>query len=289
MPLTTTVEGLWALQALLGIESMPIALRLKPFIPSVHEDLVVETTAGPVPMQQTAEYLSLVQAGVIDAQGRVDDVVRDWMTVLGRPDRQVMLVVRRPAGEITDDDGVRTPAVHERVLVVCRHKRWMAMVARDGSEVVVDAVGESDDPATQVTLMSQPILAAFGEAPAADIEGINIPADLLQTTMERSAGHGREAILTAMGRLGLQPAQAEIVAAAARHDESAMAVVAVIDHGISSTVHDRVLTVADTEYGRVSMTTTMSVDGKKWMSIWPAHQAALAADLSDLLAAPRAA
>jgi hypothetical protein len=289
MPLTTTVEGVWALQAMLGIESMPTALRLKPYIPSVHQDLVVETTAGPLPLQQTAEYLSLVQAGVIDTQGRVDDIVRDWMTVIGRADRQVMLVVRRPAGEITHGDGTTTPTVHERVLVVCRHKRWMAMVARDGDEMVVDAVGESDDPATQVALMSHTVLAAFGDAPAADIEGVNVPADLLQTAMERSAGQGREAMITALGRLGLQPAQAEIVAAAARHDESAMAVVSVIDRGISTTVHDRVLTVADTEYGRVSMTTTLSPDGKKWMSIWPAHHAALQADLGDLLSVPRAA
>ncbi|KUI36217.1 ESX secretion-associated protein EspG [Mycobacterium sp. GA-2829] len=289
MPLTTTVEGVWALQALLGIESMPTALRLKPFIPSVHQDLVVETTAGPVPLQQTAEYLSLAHAGVIDDRGRVDDVVRDWMTVIGRADRQVMLVVRRPDGELTNADGSRTPTVHERVLVVCRHKRWMAMIARDGHEMVIDAVGESDDPATQMALMSQPILAAFGDAPPADIDGINIPAELLQTTMERCAGHGRQAVIAAMGRLGLQPAQAEIVAAAARPDESAMAVVSVIDHGISYTVHDRVLTVADTEYGRVSLSTTASADGKKWMSIWPTHRDALQTDLADLLATPRAA
>ena len=44
--LTTSVECVWALQALVGVERMPTALHLKPFIPSAHADLIVETTAG---------------------------------------------------------------------------------------------------------------------------------------------------------------------------------------------------------------------------------------------------
>ena len=96
MALTTTVGGVWTLQALLGVETMPAVLRIKPFIPSVHESLIVETTAGPLPLNQTGEYLGLVEAGVIDASGHVDDVVRDWMTVLGRPGRQVVVSIRGP-------------------------------------------------------------------------------------------------------------------------------------------------------------------------------------------------
>jgi hypothetical protein len=284
MALTTTVGGLWTLQALLGVETMPAVLRIKPFVPSVHESLVVETTAGPLALAQTGEYLGLVQAGVIDASGRVDDVVRDWMTVLGRPERQVILVIRRPAGEV---DG--SPTVHERVLVVCRRRRWIAMAARDADEVIIDAVGEADAAAEQVELMCQPLLAALGEAPPAPIEGVNVPAELLASTVQHTGGHGRDAVTAALGRLGLQPRQAEVVTAAARLDESAMAVVTVIDHGISHHIHPRVLTVADTEYGRVSVTTSISADGKTWMSVWPAGIAELHDDLADLLAMPRAA
>jgi hypothetical protein len=285
MALTTTVGGVWTLQAVLGVETMPAVLRIKPFVPSVHESLIVETTAGPLPLAQTGEYLGLVQAGVIDATGRVDDVVRDWMTVLGRPDRQVVLVIRRPAGE--DADG--SPTVHERVLVVCRHRRWMAMAARDGDEVIIDAVGEADSPDEQIDMMCQPVLAAFGQNPPAEIEGFNLPAELLQSTLQHSAVNGRDAIIAALGRLGLAPAQADVLTAASRLQESAMAVVTVIDHGISPHVHPRVLTVADTEYGRISLTTTTSADGRAWMSIWPAGIAALHEDLAELLAMPRAA
>lgn len=285
MSLTTTVNGLWILQALLGIETMPTALRVKPFIPSVHGDLTVETTAGPLPITQTGEYLGLVQAGVIDAQGAVDDIVRDWMTVLGRPERQVLLMIRRPNG--IADDG--TPLVHERIMVVCQHRRWLAMIARDGDDVVLDAVGEADSPGAQIELMCQPLLAAIGEAPAADIDGFNLPTDLLQSTMEHAHAGGRDTVSAAMARLGLQPQQAEVLTASTRHDESAMAVVAVVDRGISHHVHPQILTIADTEYGRISMTTTTGADGRQWMSMWPATGADLADDLARLLAVPRAA
>ena len=287
MALTTTPGGVWVLQALLGVETMPAALRLKPYVPSAHESLIVQTTAGRLPLAQTAEYVSLAQAGVIDKRGRVDDVVRDWMTVLGRPERQVVLAIRQPAEAA--DDGGGAPTVHERVLVLCRHRRWIAMVARNGDEVVIDAVGEADSPDKQVELMCQTLMPAFGEAPAADIDGINVPADLMQSALERALPYGRDAIAAALARLGLQPLQVQVVAAVTRLDESALAVVAVIDHGINLRVHPEVLTVADTEYGRISITTSVAADGKTWMSVWPSTIGALRDDLTTLLAVPRAA
>ena len=86
-----------------------------------------------------------------------------------------------------------------------------------------------------------------------------------------------------------KPQQAEVLAAATRLDESAMAVAMVIDHGIAQHVHPRVVTVADTEFGRVSITTSTSADGKQWMSLWPATAEAVREDLYGLLSAPRAA
>ena len=57
--LTTTPNGIWILQALLGVEKMPTALRLRPFIPSVDGDGTVATELGDVPWSQTAEYASM--------------------------------------------------------------------------------------------------------------------------------------------------------------------------------------------------------------------------------------
>src|SRR5271167_4185973 len=199
MALTTTANGVWVLQALLGVETLPVALRLRPFIPSLHDDaLMVSTTAGPVPVAQTAEYASLAAAGVIDSSGAVDHTVRDWMTVLGRAERQVVLAIRRPDPATA---GAASPTVEERVLVVCRHRRWMAMAARDGDEVVIDAAGESDQPAGQVELICNTVLPGFGEAVAADVEGVNVPAELIYSTLSSAAPHGRGALAAALARL----------------------------------------------------------------------------------------
>ena len=94
--LTTTPSGIWVLQALLGVEKMPTALRLRPFVPSIDGGGTVATDIGEIPLEQTAEYASLAAAGVIDERGQVDEAVRDWMAVVGRPQREVMVVIRRP-------------------------------------------------------------------------------------------------------------------------------------------------------------------------------------------------
>jgi hypothetical protein len=290
--LTTTPSGIWVLQALLGVETMPVALRLRPFIPSVDGDLVVETTEGRRPLPGTAEYGSLVQAGVIDAAGRVDDAVRDWMTVLGRPEREVVLAIRRPAASRSvggDGDSFSGAVVEERALVVCRRGRWLAMAARSGDEVVLAPVGETERPDEQAELICRILLHAFGDAEPAGIEGVNLPTGALQTALSRTYQRDRTTMTSALARLGLLPDQADVVAAAARLDESAMAVVAVIDHGVTDFVHPRVLTVVDTEFGRVSVTYTSGADRRPWMSIWPTTAPALQEDLTELLTAPRGA
>jgi hypothetical protein len=206
--------------------------------------------------------------------------------VLGRAERQIVLAVRRPEPTTA---GHQSPTVQERVLVVCRHRRWLAMAARDGDEVVIDAVGESEEPEVQAEMICAVLLAAFGHAEAADIEGVNIPADLMYSTLNHAAPHGRDILAPALARLGLEPRLTDVLTAAARFDESAMAVVSVSDIGVTRHPHPRILTVADTEYGRVSITTSTSADGREWLTIWPATVAGLRDELAGLLAAPRAA
>jgi hypothetical protein len=104
-----------------------------------------------------------------------------------------------------------------------------------------------------------------------------------------AAPHGRDVLVAALARLGLAPPLTEVLTAAARFDESAMAVVSLIDTGVSPHVHPRVLTIADTDYGRLSITTSASADGREWMTIWPTTPAGLRDDLAALLAVPQAA
>lgn len=281
--LSTTVGGVWALQALLGVETMPATLRLKPFIPSIHASLMVETTQGTVPLSKTAEYAALMQAGVVDAAGTVDEMVRDWFTVLGRPDREVVLSIRRPAPR-SDDPAARV--TEDRVMVISQHRRWMAMAARDGNDMVVAPVGESDDAAERVEMMCQTLIPALGEAEPADIEGANVLADMVQAVMDNAAPHGPAAVTAGLARLGLAPATVEAMAATQQLDSSAMAVVTILDHGRTLQAVPRVLTVADTDLGRLTFSTSTGADGKKWLSIWPGTAAGIHDDLTDLLSTP---
>ena len=284
--LRTTVGGVWVLQALLGVESMPPALHLKPFIPSAHGSGIVQTDQGPRPLSQTGEYLALAAAGVIDAAGAVDEMVRDWMTVLHRAEREVVLSVRHRAPQ-AEGDGAGGAA--GRVLVICRHRRWMAMAARDGDEMVIGPVGESSDPAEQADLMCATLIPALGEAPPADIEGVNFPADQVAAAMQTAAPYGPEAVSAALSRLGLPPATVGAVIAAHDSEAAAMAVVSVLDRvgtGRRLVAHPQVLTIADTEAGRLSFSTSTAADGSRWMSIWPAGADALRDDLAGLLRTP---
>ena len=289
--LTTTPSAIWVLQALLGVERMPTALRLRPFVPSVDGGGTVATDLGDIPLSQTAEYASLAAAGVIDEGGRVDEAVRDWMAVVGRPQREVVVVIRRPRptdGSVPRGDDA--PAlVEERTMAICQRERWLAMIARSGDEVVLAPLGEAARADAQVELISETVLHAFSAGEPAAIAGFNVPTAALEKALTGNVGKAGPLIATALTRLGLSPDQVAVLSAAARMDESAMAVVTVIDHGIKPQVHHDVISVIDSELGRITISYTTGPDGTRWTSIWPTPPDALRHDLSTLLNSAKAA
>jgi hypothetical protein len=66
-------------------------------------------------------------------------------------------------------------------------------------------------------------------------------------------------------------------------------VVVVIEHGMKKTYHPDVLTIADTELGRITISYTTGPDGSRWTSIWPTSADALRQDLANLLNAAKMA
>lgn len=288
--LTTTPNGIWILQALLGVEKMPTALRLRPFIPSVDGDGTVATELGDVPWAQTAEYQAHVAAGVIDHDGRVDDSVRDWMAVVGRPQREVMVVIRRPKpldGAATDDEDM--PAlIEERVMVVCQRDKWLAMIARSGDEIVLAPVGEAARNDEQVDLICDTLMHAFSHGDAAAISGFNVPSATFESVLKENVPRGPAILASALARIGLSPDQVAVLSAANQLDESAMACISVIDHGIENHFHPDVIAIADSEFGRITISHTMGPDGTRWTSVWPTTSDALRQDIAKLLNSAKA-
>ncbi len=288
--LTTTPNGIWILQALLGVEKMPTALRLRPFIPSVDGDGLVATELGDVPWSQTAEYNSLAAAGVIDQHGRVDDAVRDWMAVVGRPQREVMLVIRRPKpGDGSAPDGEDVPAlIEERVMSICQRDRWLAMIARSGDEVVLAPLGEAARNDEQVDLICDTVLHAFSRGEAAAISGFNVPSATFESTLKENAPKGRAILASALARIGLSPDQVAVLSTACQLDESAMGVVTVIERGIQDHFHPDIVSVVDSDLGRITISHTTGPDGTRWTSVWPTSPEALRQDLAKLLNSAKA-
>jgi hypothetical protein len=288
--LTTTPNGIWMLQALLGVEKMPTALRLRPFIPSVDGDGTVATEIGDVPWSQTAEYNSLAAAGVIDEAGRVDGAVRDWMAVVSRPQREVLVVIRRPKpldGSVPE--GEEPPAlIDERVMSICQRDRWLAMIARSGDEIVLAPLGEAARNDERTDLICDTVLHAFSRGEAAAISGFNVPSATFESTLKENVPKGRPVLAAALARLGLSPDQVTVLSAACHLDESAMAVVSVIDHGIQNHFHPDVISVVDSELGRITISHTAGPDGTRWTSIWPTSEEALRHDLVKLLNSAKA-
>ena len=288
--LTTTPSGIWVLQALLGVEKMPTALRLRPFVPSIDGGGTVATDIGEIPLERTAEYASLAAAGVIDDRGQVDEAVRDWMAVVGRPQREVMVVIRRPKpidGSVPAGDD--PPAlVEERTMSICQRERWLAMIARSDDQVVLAPLGEAAYADAQVELICDTVLHAFSTGQPAAISGFNLPSAALEQALTGTLGKDRPIVASALTRLGLSPDQVAVLSAAARLDESAMAVVAVIDHGIKPQVHPDVISVIDSELGRITISNTTGPDGTRWTSVWPTSPDALRQDIGNLLNAAKA-
>ncbi len=288
--LTTTPSGIWVLQALLGVEKMPTALRLRPFVPSIDGGGTVVTDIGEIPLRQTAEYVSLAAAGVIDERGQVDEAVRDWMAVVGRPQREVMVVIRRPRSldGPAPADGEPPALVEERTMSICQRERWLAMIARSEDQVVLAPLGEVARTDAQVELICDTVLHAFSAGAPAAISGFNLPSATLEHALTGTLGKDPTVVASALTRLGLSPDQVAVLSAAARLDQSAMAVVTVIHHGIKPHVHPDVISVIDSELGRITISYTTGPDGTRWTSVWPTSADALRQDLGSLLNAATA-
>ena len=112
--LTTTIDGLWVLQVLTGIEVLAPELGLRPHLPSVEpKRLALE---HPV----TAD---LRAAGVIGAAGDVDSTVVEWLTVLSRRDIGLLMHFQTPS----EDQPPRA--------LLARFAQWWVALERSGDLV----------------------------------------------------------------------------------------------------------------------------------------------------------
>lgn len=258
----TTCEGVWLMQALCGIEQLPSALLLRPYVsasgrPSGHPGIAILQEAGAVMDDQT-----------------VHPTVARWLETLSAPDIALTVDVKRPGVEFMR-------------LVIARRDARHAAISRGGAgnadNITIEEVGAV--PSLRVLFERIMVLCDRGRGPVepASLSPITVPtADLVDGFARVVAGDHTPA--SALSSLNLTAEQRRIVALAA--DQPLMEV------AFALMVHDRrgdhvamaSAAVTDTVEGRIVTGPILGEDGTWWTQIVPGTSDAGGAALRALVA-----
>ena len=270
--ITVNLEGLWLLQAMLGISQLAPELRGRPY-----------------GQPQSTEWLTahpglavLVDQGIADEGAVVRCDIAARMKVLATPDVEIILLVSRgPMNVVTPvvmDDPSTWRAIPDeqlRVVLARRDGRWASAV-RAGSYITIDDCPGTDQEWVQ-RLVGEALDSVHRVQPAR-ISAVNVPLDDMRTAIAAHAKAGSAAAkLAALRALGLRGgALAEL--GTALGDPQAEALVYARAHVDIDTVWSQtVLNLRDTASGRVALYRLNPPPGsqQEWLAIAPATPAQL--------------
>lgn len=270
--ITVNLEGLWLLQAMLGISQLAPELRGRPYgQPQTTEWLTAHPGLG-----------MLVDQGIADEGAVVRSDIAARMKVLAIPDVEVILLVSRgPMNVVTpvvmDEPGTwrAIPDEQLRVVLARRDGRWASAV-RTGSYITIDDCPGTDQEWVQ-RLVGEALDSVHRVEPAR-ISAVNVPLDDMRTAIAMHAkADSAAAKLAALRALGLRGgALAEL--GAALEDPPAEALVYARAHVDIDTVWSQtVLNLRDTASGRVALYRLNPPPGsqQEWLAIAPATPAQL--------------
>lgn len=279
--ITVNVDGLWFLQALLGIE------RLAP-----------ELRAHPYGQPRSLDWLSthpgldvLLEQGICDeaAVARADIAAR--MKVLANPDVEVVVLISHgpmnwaPTVVLEDPSTWRAiPEEQLRIVLARGGGRWASAV-RAGGHITIDDCAAVDED--MLARMVTEALDSVHQVAPARISAVNVPLDEMVAAV---AAHGqaptaarKQAALRAVGLRGaalaeLEHALAEPVA------EALVYARAYVDAGTAHS--ESVLNLRDTTAGRVALYRLNPAQGSRqeWMAIASGGPAQIRHGVSTVLA-----
>jgi EspG family len=261
--LTTTIDGLWVLQVLTGIEVLAPELGLRPILPSVETPHIA--LAHPI----TAE---LRDVGVIDEAGAVDSTVREWLTVLARRDVALMIHLATP-------NGGDVPA---RALLA-RFAQWWVVLERSEDLVRISGAGTSSTESTANDIVAAQIERLCGTQDPAPLQPVTVDIDKVMDGV-----NGQEMLREQLLRERLDGSQLQILMMAADLHRTARAFIVAIQCGVDSGqptrkhIEQSVVTIADTPEGRLVGEHFVS-DGKRWMIIAPGTSSSIAAAVNKMM------
>lgn len=270
--ITVNLEGLWLLQAMLGISQLAPELRGRPY-----------------GQPQSAEWLTahpglavLVDQGIADEGAVVRSDIAARMKVLASPDVEVILLVSRGPMNVVTPVVMDVPSTWRaipdeqlRVVLARRDGRWASAV-RARSYITIDDCPGTDQEWVQ-RLVGEALDSVHRVEPAR-ISAVNVPLDDMRTAIAMHAkADSAAAKLAALRALGLRGgALAEL--GAALEDPQAEALVYARAHVDIDTVWSQtVLNLRDTASGRVALYRLNPPPGsqQEWLAIAPATPAQL--------------
>ncbi|MEE6179082.1 ESX secretion-associated protein EspG [Mycobacterium sp. 050134] len=228
--LTTTVDGLWVLQAVTGVEQTCPELGLRPLLPRL--DTPERALQHPVAAELRA-------AGALDGAGNADPMIREWLTVLLRRDLGLLVNIAVPGREPTRAS-------------ISRFASWWVVLERHGELVRLYPAGSASDESAASDLVVGQVERLCGVAEAAPLRPVTIDTEQLLESV-RDASSLREFLLSQ--RLDID--QLQIVTLAADPARSAAASIVALQAGVGPektgrvAVGDSTVAVVDTPAGRL--------------------------------------
>ena len=247
--LTTTVDGLWVLQVLAGVEVLAPELGLRPTLPSLETPQLA--LAHPIAAELRA-------AGVIDEAGTVDPVVVEWLTVLARRDVALLFDVRTPHNR-------ETPAR----AVLARFAQWWVIMERSEEVVRLRGAGTASAEGAANAVLTAQVERLCGKNPPASLRPVTLDADALLAGV---TSHGT--LRKFLQDQQVEADQLQTLMMVADPKCSTQSSIVALQAGVEAAgptrthIEQSVVTIIDTPEGRLVAEHLPSA-GKKWMIIAP--------------------
>lgn len=255
--LTTTVDGLWVLQVLTGIEVVAPELGLRPHLPSVEGRTLA--LAHPV----TAE---LREQGVVDGSGKVDPPVVEWLTVLSR--RNIALFVQRqPPG-----------APSSARALLARYANWWVVMERSADLIQIRGAGAAVTEDAATAMMGTQIEWLCGPAASAPLRPVTV-----ELAAMGSAATDLKTLRRYLLQQGLDADQLQLLMSAVDARRSVQTSVVAIQSGPPRAhIDDGAVTIIDAPDGRLVAEHVTST-GRSWMIVAPGTASSIASAVTRML------
>jgi hypothetical protein len=260
--LTTTIDGLWVLQVLTGIEVLAPELGLRPHLPSVEpKRLVLE---HPV----TAELRAV---GVIGASGEVDPTVIEWLTVLSRRDIGLLVHFQTPG----DEEPPRA--------LLARFAQWWVAMERSADLVRISGAGISSTEGSANAALNGQIERLCGTNAPATLRPVTLDVDAMS-----SASTSQESLCEFFDSQGLESDQSQLLKLAVDPERSAQASIVAIQSGVETGrptrtyIEQSSVAIIDTLQGRL-VAERVASGGKKWLIVAPGTKSNVASAIHHMV------